>query len=148
MFGKNSLKLTKNSGGSYHRISAKIISYFVIRNTVLDVFYNCLQNGMFLNNLKTFIVTPVPKILNAKSGKNININFLLLYVKLFKLLVLEQLPFHCERNKINTPHQSSFTARHSCQAVFIKRIYVTSGFMVWKMVKLCWRFFSKLLERV
>ena len=108
------LKESKASGSD--KINARLIkdSGEVICSTLTKLFHRSLQSGIFPDDLKNAIVTPIYKNGDKSDCSSYRpISILSIIVKVFEKLVYNQLITYIDENKILSDSQFGFRKRHS-----------------------------------
>lgn len=113
------IKNLENKGSTIHELNSQVVknSFDVIGHVWCHFVNTSLETGVFPEELKTSIVTPVEKITNTnKSSEFRPINSLPFVEKLLESVVYQQLLEHIESNNLLFSNQSGFRSKHSCES--------------------------------
>lgn len=92
-------------------------SFHVLGHVFLKFVNTSLLKGEFPNELKTSLITPIPKVANSTDCSNYRpINTLPAVEKILELAVYNQLYAYFSSNNLLFINQSGFRSKHSCES--------------------------------
>ena len=114
---KNICKTIKKKN-DYRRISNNLIldNWDLVGNILLEIINKSLETGIFPDNWKESMVTPIEKIKSANKCEEYRpINSLNTFEKVLETVVKQQLENYMEENKLLSKYQSLFQKEFSCE---------------------------------
>lgn len=102
----------------YNKISSDMIinSWHIVGRIMLSIVNKSLQTGVFPENWKTAMITPIEKVAKTKRCDEYRpINTLKTCEKIIEKVVKEQLEQYLESKKILSKYQSGFRKKFSCE---------------------------------
>ena len=99
-------------------ISSKFIDLtkLIVAPFLVQLFYNCIDQNIFPENIKLAIVTPIPKTSSPKSMNDFRpISLLPIFSKIFEKIIAERVMSFIDKNSILTSSQFGFRTSSSTE---------------------------------
>ena len=109
---------TIKKNNDYRRISNNLIldNWDLVGNILLEIINKSLETGIFPDNWKKSMLTPIEKIKNTNKCEEFHpINSLKTFEKVLETVVKQQLENYMEENKLLSKYQSGFRRKFSCK---------------------------------
>lgn len=112
------LKKNSKKKSGVNNVNSEIVQFGmkVLSSEIVTLFNESLRSGIFPDQLKFTVVTPIPKVVRTDLSNEFRpINNAHPLDKVLQTIVKQQLEQHIHRNNILTEVQSAFRGQHSCE---------------------------------